>query len=85
MTDTTTDRVPVVGWMGLGGYTIKDEIDRCGFFSLGGSSDANPNGGAFAHINMAVSGFYTARLAVSYAGAVPTAFLQTINGDTKNS
>lgn len=85
MTDTTTGRVPVVGWMGLGGYTIKDEIDLTGFFSLGGGSDANPNGGAFAHINVAASGFYTTRLAVSYVDTVPTAFLQTIHGDTKNS
>lgn len=84
-TDTTNGALLLNGGWGVGGYTIKDEIDRCGFLSFGAGSDFNPNGGAFAHINMAVSGFYATRLAVSYASAVPTAFLQTINGDKKNA
>lgn len=84
-TDTTSGALLLNGGWGVGGYTIKSEIGLTGFFSLGAGSSENPDGNGFAHINMAVSGFYATRLAVSYAGAVPTAFLQTINGDTKNA
>ncbi|WP_025801636.1 phage tail protein [Hafnia alvei] len=84
-TDTTSGALLLNGGWGVGGYTIKSEIGLTGFFSLGAGSSENPDGNGFAHINMAVSGFYATRLAVSYAGAVPAAFLQTINGDTKNA